>query len=972
MSVRSVSLVALSFTFVLFACALQAQEKQSSDDPFDSSQEGYPRWSAFTGYDWVDGKPMVQIDGDDSWYELVSFHGVAIEDIIKRCNQEGWQTKWRIRSDLVQIVRIMGHEIDLTAKFELRDSSGKLISKSEVPMREENLRLVEKSTTLTTPFVSSALDYPNWSAFTGFKWDKGKAMIQLPDDENWYELVSVHGVAIEDIIKKCEKEGWGIKKRVGEDLVQIIRLMGHDIDKTTTLKLRDGKGNVVSKTDVTMSADNLQRTIGVDPTAIVAAVPRSNPFVSSVQGYPKWSAFKDFKWEEGKPHVKIEGSDTWYELKQFHDIPMQDIIAKCEKESWATEHRICEDLVQIVRLMGHDIDKTTNYELVDPEGKTVTSMAVTMTEENQRLMEAAAAAMAIEPALPIQPNPFSSSLPNYPYWSPFTAMKREGEKVQVRIDESEVWYELVEFNSIPIEKMIEFCDENGYGDHRIIEDTVQVARLMGNQIDKTTDLKLRDQDGRLVTMDDVMMTEAKQIKVMKFAATANIKPLEPSLLIEDLKVFEKSLEQQFAYLNTNGVDYKSDIAALSVKASEGMSREQFAGELQKIIAKFVDGHASVSGRYDGFTRGYLPILIEPSGDRFVAIEFDRTEFIDNSHPYIGTIDGIEINRWLEATERYIAAGSPQLKVRRGLDMLNYLQHFREILGVELSEQVKLTLVSRDGKSSLTKTIDISQSPNRAQIWPPVRPTKILDGNIGYVRIPAMSQSNTELLRASMTKFRETDGVIIDVRGNGGGIRTPILELASYLVTEDSPPRIGNVAKYRKADYFLEDHLSQARYIYRRNSAKFDQRDRAQIDQFMQTFEPQWIPPEDEFSEWHFLVLSKNVLYQRYHYDKPVVILLDEHCFSATDIFLGTFKGWPGVTLIGQASGGGSARSQTFELPNSKISVRCASMASFQPSGKLYDGHGVEPNITVVRPPEYYRAGGPDAVLAKAIEFLKTR
>ena len=109
---------------------------------------------------------------------------------------------------------------------------------------------------------------------------------------------------------------------------------------------------------------------------------------------------------------------------------------------------------------------------------------------------------------------------------------------------------------------------------------------------------------------------------------------------------------------------------------------------------------------------------------------------------------------------------------------------------------------------------------------------------------------------------------------------------------------------------------------------------------------------------------------RFDYQKHVAILLDEGCFSATDIFLGAFKGWPNVTLIGQSSGGGSARTQRFRLPNSGISVGCASMASFQPNGKLYDTHGIEPDITVIRPPEYYLHDGEDVVLQKALAVLQ--
>jgi C-terminal processing protease CtpA/Prc len=179
-----------------------------------------------------------------------------------------------------------------------------------------------------------------------------------------------------------------------------------------------------------------------------------------------------------------------------------------------------------------------------------------------------------------------------------------------------------------------------------------------------------------------------------------------------------------------------------------------------------------------------------------------------------------------------------------------------------------------------------------------------------------------------------------------------------------------VAKYRLAPHFGHDHLSAARFVYREGSNRFDQREREAVLRLKSDFVPEWEPPVDEFSEWHYLVLSKRPNDDRFDYRKPVAILMDERCFSATDIFLGAFKGWPNVTLIGQPSRGGSARSQVFRLPQSGITVRCASMASFQPNGKLYDTNGITPDITVVRPPEYYLARGEDVILRRALEFLK--
>lgn len=97
--------------------------------------------------------------------------------------------------------------------------------------------------------------------------------------------------------------------------------------------------------------------------------------------------------------------------------------------------------------------------------------------------------------------------------------------------------------------------------------------------------------------------------------------------------------------------------------------------------------------------------------------------------------------------------------------------------------------------------------------------------------------------------------------------------------------------------------------------------------------------------------------------------MDERCFSATDIFLGAFKGWPNVTLVGVASSGGSACSKGFNLPNSDVRIKCASMASFQPNGRLYDTNGVQPDVLIERPPEFFTSNGEDVDLQKALLLL---
>ena len=62
----------------------------------------------------------------------------------------------------------------------------------------------------SNPFRSSQPGYPGWSAFTGIEWDDGQPIVEFEDQ--WYELVSIHGVTTEEILEECRTQGWGRRK----------------------------------------------------------------------------------------------------------------------------------------------------------------------------------------------------------------------------------------------------------------------------------------------------------------------------------------------------------------------------------------------------------------------------------------------------------------------------------------------------------------------------------------------------------------------------------------------------------------------------------------------------------------------------------------------------------------------------------------------------------------------------------------
>lgn len=697
------------------------------------------------------------------------------------------------------------------------------------------------------------------------------------------------------------------------------------------------------------------------PTLCTSANAQStNPFLSSQPGYPNWSPFDDVKWENDRPVVLV--NKKWYQLISIHGVSTDDILAKCKNEKWDTRRRIEEDIIQILRLMGKKIDKQTDLVLKDVNGQTVTLNNVIMTENRvTKAKEELLKAMAANAAN----NPFSSRSPGYPKWSAFTAIKWKQDQPIVEFQGQ--WYELVKFHGLTVDEIKTACNKNRWDfKHRTTEDLVQIVRLMGHKIDETTNLELRDARGTIVMFEKVIMSRENLSKLMTRARL-----LSRDQVVEDLKAFEHGLQAQFAYLKTNNVDYLSSIRRIADNLDEEVNGNLLSLELQKVIAEFIDGHAGVSGASSSFASGELPFLIAPSGDRFVAILPDRRGFVEKDYPFIESIDGIQLEKWIKATQKYIAKGSNQYRRRYGLRWLRSIQQFRLELGLESSGPLTVGLVNRSGDSKRSASLPVADSRSTYGMWPRVKKEpEILEGNIGYMRLPSMNDDAVELIKTWMPRFRKTNGLIVDVRDNGGGSRKALLELAGYLSSKDDTPRFGNVAKYRLAKEFDEDHLSKARYVYRETSSQFGDRERKAIQKFKANFKPQWNPPEDEFSQWHYMVFSKTADDPRFDYRKPVVILLNEGCYSATDIFLGAFKGWPRITLIGQPSGGGSARTQSFSLPNSRISIRCASMASFQPDGKLYDTNGVAPDIVVTRPPEYYLEGGGDVVLDKAISVLK--
>lgn len=146
--------------------------------------------------------------------------------------------------------------------------------------------------------------------------------------------------------------------------------------------------------------------------------------------------------------------------------------------------------------------------------------------------------------------------------------------------------------------------------------------------------------------------------------------------------------------------------------------------------------------------------------------------------------------------------------------------------------------------------------------------RILDDNIGYVRCASFANGFGDgNLHEIMVELALCDGLIVDVRHNGGGLLTAAEKLASLFVNE---PTIGG-------------------YICHKTG-----------------------PAHNAFSAPEPIRITPFV---GLRWQKPVAILTNRRTYSAANSFVMFLKGLPHVSIIGDCTGGGSGMPFSSELPN---------------------------------------------------------
>jgi ribosomal protein L12E/L44/L45/RPP1/RPP2 len=449
--------------------------------------------------------------------------------------------------------------------------------------------------------------------------------------------------------------------------------------------------------------------------------------------------------------------------------------------------------------------------------------------------------------------------------------------------------------------------------------------------------------------------------------------LTPKQVGEDLDELEWHLVNRYASLARHTLDYKAAFDTVRAGVDEkGVARGAFALQLHRLLALFADGDtgAMLDPEAD-LPEGYLPFLVaEVAGGKVVAYDPGGAGLVDLDRPVLAKLDGVEIEKWLDAAKAIAPGGSPQSVRRQCVADLRYVNFLRDRLKLPRKDAVSVELSSPDGNNGHAIEIKLAMEPVKPPL-PREGLRRTLEGNVGYLRL-ASANDDVNFLKAlhdAMAESRATDGLVIDLRrGGGAGPGTP-RELFPYFMDATEKPLVAAVAAYRLSaergeqpdarEGFLQD-----RRMFPITAAAWTDAERDAIAKFARDFEPEWKPPAPDFSAWHCLVLSPRQGGPYYRYDKPVAVLADAGSSGAADVLLAAFKGRKGVTLVGTPSAGATGRSEAVRLANSGVAVRASTTTTFRPDGKSYDGRGVEPDVLAWPEPNDF-IGRTDSVLETA-------
>lgn len=234
--------------------------------------------------------------------------------------------------------------------------------------------------------------------------------------------------------------------------------------------------------------------------------------------------------------------------------------------------------------------------------------------------------------------------------------------------------------------------------------------------------------------------------------------------------------------------------------------------------------------------------------------------VDRKYSYF-ELKNIDWNQVRDTYRPMLSANSGDIKLFDVLaSMLNELRddHTNLVSSFNVSQY---NVALRSPENYHQRTIEEYYATNRWRTGSLVNDF-MSDGDVGYIRYQSFSSGFSDSqMDLVLSRFKNTKGIILDLRQNGGG---SILNVPKILAR-------------------FTESKTLAGYTITRNGPEHN--DFGKREDF-------YITPSD-----------------RVRYTKPVIVLIDRGSYSATTFFAVATKAFPNITLMGDTTGGGGGLPQ---------------------------------------------------------------
>ncbi|MBQ8084968.1 MAG: S41 family peptidase [Lachnospiraceae bacterium] len=318
-------------------------------------------------------------------------------------------------------------------------------------------------------------------------------------------------------------------------------------------------------------------------------------------------------------------------------------------------------------------------------------------------------------------------------------------------------------------------------------------------------------------------------------------------------------------------------------------------KIQNILNENFYFEEDEQAKQDGLIKGYMEGLDDPYSVYYTRDEY--AEFMEDTEgEYVGV--GVQVSQNVDTkviTVVKVFDGSPAKEA--GIEAQDVIS---EVDGEDVGEQeldavvdkirgvegtdVKITVYRRsDGK-------DHEYTMKRRKVENPTVEYKMLSDNIGYIAVSSFYEvtANQFIDAVGELNVQGMEGLIVDLRDNGGGLLDIAVEMLDFM-------------------------LPEGKIVYTKD------KDGNIIESYNSTAEQQ--------------------------FTKPLVLLVNGYSASASEIFAGAIKDYGIGTLVGTTTYGKGIVQRLFPLEDGSA-VKVTIAKYFTPNGNDIHKVGIEPDVEV--------------------------